>query len=119
MHTVDDKRLTSISWRFGDWRYYIGYCTPHSYSLKFPVTPPTNVKKTWEISFTPKDLTIKCNTLQVLYFIFDNTCTKHVKGRKATEVMFHVTDTATKMFTPELTGKWSDMFIHYIIAYIM
>ena len=43
------------------------------YSLKFPVTPPTDVNKTWEITFTTEDVKIKCNTLQVLHFIFNNT----------------------------------------------
>ena len=79
--------------------------------LKFPVTIPTGVNnyKTWEITFTTEDLKIKCNTLEVLHFIFNDTyddkCTVNVKGRKSTELKFRSTDTATKMFASELVGK--------------
>ena len=79
---TDSGYFTSIYWRFSDWGYYIHYCTPYDYSLKFPVTPPTGVNKTWEITFTT-DVKIKCNSLQVLHFIFNNTydgrCTSRVK----------------------------------------
>ena len=69
----DSGYITYIMWRFSDWGYIIKYCTPYGYSLKFPVTPPTDVNKTWEITFTTEDVKIKCNTLQVLHFIFNNT----------------------------------------------
>ena len=78
--------ITNIMWRFSDWGYVINHCTPCCYSLKFPVTPPTDVNKTWEITFTTEDVKIKCNSLQVLHFIFNNThrdyCTSsELKGR--------------------------------------
>ena len=101
--------VTYIIWRFKDWAYVIRSCTPAHYSLKFPVTPPTDVNKTWEVTFTTEDVKIKCNSLQVLHFIFNNThngaCTSNVKGKKATRVLFNLIDTATKMFTSELVGK--------------
>ena len=101
--------ITNIMWRFSDWGYYIRYCTPYYYSLKFPVTPPTDVNKTWEITFTTEDVKIKCNSLQVLHFIFNNThypdCTSEVKGKTATRIKFWSIDTATKMFNADQVGK--------------
>ena len=96
-------------WRFSDWGYFIEFCTAEDYILKFPVTPPAGVDKTWEVTITPGDVKIKCNTLEVLHFIFDNTfnemCTSFVKGRIATSVVFRSEDTATKMFTAEQIRK--------------
>ena len=107
--TDSDVHITSISWRFSDWGYIISYCTPSNYSLKFPVTPPTDVNKTWEITFTIEDVKIKCNTLQVLHFIFNNThnadCTSEVKGKIATRIKFWLSDNATKMFKSDQAGK--------------
>ena len=102
--------FTYIIWRFSDWGYYIKFCTPTPYySVKFPVTPPTGVNKTWEITFTTEDVKIKCNSLQVLHFIFNNThdgnCTSEVKGKIATRIMFRNWDTATKMFNADQVGK--------------
>ena len=101
--------ITRITWRFRDWGYYIVYCTPYDYSLKLPVTPPTDVNKTWEITFTTEDVKIKCNTLQVLHFIFNNThrdvCTSYAKGKIATRINFYSWDTATKMFSADQVGK--------------
>ena len=107
---LDSGYITNIMWRFNDWGYVIAYCTPEYYFLEFPVTPPTDVNKTWEIIFTTEDLKIKCNTLQVLHFIFNNThdddwCTSLVKGKIATRIMFYSWDTATKMFSAEQVGK--------------
>ena len=107
---TDSGYITHIYWRFSDWGYYIHYCTPSPpYSLKFPVTPPTGVNKTWEITFTTEDVKIKCNSLQVLHFIFNNThrdyCTSKVKGKIATRIRFWSTDTATKMFNADQVGK--------------
>ena len=105
----DSGKITSIWWRFSDWGYYITYCTPYGFSLKFPVTPSTDVNKTWEITFTTEDVKIKCNALQVLHFIFNNThkndCTSKVKGKIATDIKFWGADTATKMFNAGQVGK--------------
>ena len=94
--------VTKIYWTFKDWGYVITYCTPTEYSLKFLVTPPTGVSKTWEITVTTEDVRIKCNTLQVLHLTFNNThderCTSRVKGKIATTIRFHSYGTATKMF---------------------
>ena len=106
---TDSGYITSIFWRFSDWGYIIYSCTPYDYSLKFPVTPPTDVNKTWEITFTTEDVKIKCNSLQVLHFIFNNThngfCTSLVKGKIATGIKFCNCDTATKMFNADQVGK--------------
>ena len=117
---TDSGYITNIMWRFSDWGYYIQYCTTYPYySLKFPVTPPTDVKKTWEITFTKEDVKIKCNTKKVLHFIFNNThngsCTSEVKGKIATRILFSTWDNATKMFNADQVGKLCDMCIHYII----
>ena len=101
--------ITNIWWRFSDWGYIITYCTPEDFSLKFPVTPPTGVNKTWEITLTTEDVKIKCNTLQVLHFIFNNThdgsCASDVKGKVATKIRFYSGDNATKMFNADQVGK--------------
>ena len=106
---TDSRHITIIAWRFSDWGYYVRYCTPYYYTLKFPVTPPTDVNKTWEITFTTEDVKIKCNSLQVLHFIFNNThkgrCTSRVKGKIATRIRFWSGDTATKMFKSDQVGK--------------
>ena len=102
----DSVFITNIIWRFSDWGCVISRCTPWDYSIKF-TSLPTNVTKTWEITVTPEDIRIKCNTLEVLYFIFDRTykddCTTKVKGKIASRIKFSSEDTATKMF--ELVGK--------------
>ena len=104
--------ITYITWRFSDWGYHISYCTPYDYSLNFPVTPPTGVNKTWEITLTTEDVKIKCNSLQVLHFIFKNThndyCTIEVKGKIATRIVFSGginSDTVIKMFSADQVGK--------------
>ena len=109
LYTDSGVYITNIHWRFSDWGYVIEYCTPRDYSLKFPVTPPTGVNKTWEITFTTEDVKIKCNSLQVLHFIFNNThdgnCYSKVKGKIATRIKFKSGDTATKMFNADQVGK--------------
>ena len=106
---TDSGYITNIFWRFSDWGYYIYCCTPRYYSLKFPVTPPTDVNKTWEITFTTEDVKIKCNSLQVLHFIFNNThngdCASQVKGKIATRIRIWKHETATKMFNADQVGK--------------
>ena len=107
---TDSGHITSISWRFSDWGYVIDWCTPYPYySLKFPVTPPTDVNKTWEITFTTEDVKIKCNSLQLLHYIFNNThegrCTSKVKGKIATRIKFWSGDAATKMLSADQVGK--------------
>ena len=111
---TDSGHITNIEWRFSDWGYYIWPCTPHPlFSVKFPVTPPTDVNKTWEITFTTEDVKIKCNSLQVLHLIFsskhDGRCTSEVKGKIATRIKFWRNsfngDNATKMFKSDQAGK--------------
>ena len=61
------------------------------------------------MTVTPAAVVIKCNTVEVLYFIFNDTlnseCTSEVKGKKTTKIAFWDTDTATKMFATEQVGK--------------
>ena len=101
--------FTLINWLFRNWRYYINSCTISDDSVKFPVTPPTDVNKTWEITLTTEDIKIKCNSLQVLHFIFNSSysgaCTSYVKGKIATRIRFFSTDSATKMFKSDQVGK--------------
>ena len=98
---------TNIKWNFDDWAYFIKDCTL-GYSLQFPVTPPADIRKTWEIIVTAEDVKIKCNTLEVLHFIFNDTytdvCIREVKGKIPTQVKIWNQDTATKTFTSELAG---------------
>ena len=51
--TDSDTKYTWISWKFSDWGYFIAYCTRSGgFFQTFPVTPPTGVNKTWEITAT-------------------------------------------------------------------
>ena len=92
--------ITYITWRFSIWACFISECIPDGNLHGFSVTPPTGVEKTWEVTVTPTDMKIKCNTLEVLHFIFENgvlsSCKAHVKGKKASKVAFSSDDTATK-----------------------
>ena len=105
----DFNFLTRIEWKFSDWGCYIAYCTPNDFSVKFPVTPPTGVSKTWEIIYTTEDLKIKCNTLQVLHLIFNSTgderCTSRVKGKKIGAIRLTQDDTVTKKFQSDQVCK--------------
>ena len=108
LYTDSGDYIKSITWKFRDWGYRITYCSAANYSLKFPVTPPTGINKNWEITITPEYVKVKCNNLEVLHFIFNNTynvqCTSLVKGKKAAKVIFPESeDTATKML--RLVGK--------------
>ena len=66
---------------------------------------------------------IKCNTLQVLHSIFNNTyrdddyCTAYVKGKTTTKLQFNIHDTATKMFTSEQVGEYCHK-LHYSLYHI-
>ena len=124
--TDPDFYITRISWKFKDWGYIIRHCTPEYHVAKFPVTPPNDVNKTWEVIFTAEDVKIKCNTLEVLHFIFNDTyseacTTKVVKNiALATKVVFRNKDTATKMLTLELfAGKWCDVCIMHTLHCII
>ena len=107
--TDSGGHITNIIWRFSDWGYVIIYCTPNGNFIKFPVTPPTGVNKTWEITFTTVDVKIKCNSLQVLhydlYLANDNECIDLVADKIATRIEFNTGDTATKMFSADQVGK--------------
>ena len=109
LYTDSGDYITSIWWTFRDWQHDINYCTHYNYSPKFPVTPPTDVNKTWEITFTTEDVKIKCNSLQVQHLIFNNKydgrCTNKVKGKIPTRIEFRSYDTATKMFNAGQVGK--------------
>ena len=109
LYEDDGGQITYIKWMFSDWGYIIIGCTRGNFSLKFPALPPTGIKKTWELTFTTEYVRIMCNTLEVLYFILNNThsstCKSNVKGKTATKVAFHKDDTATKMFTSDFAGK--------------
>ena len=111
LFTDSGASITWILWTFTDWGYIIGYCTPRNYSSEFtfPVSPPIGVKKTWEITLTTEDLKIKCNSIQVLHFIFNNKhndrCTSKVKGKIPTRILFWGNDTATKKLNADQVGK--------------
>ena len=64
--------ITNIKWKFKDWGYEILSCTPGNYKLKYHSTP-VGTRKVWKITFTPEDVTIKCASLEVLHFMFNNT----------------------------------------------
>ena len=102
----------------GVWKYIITGCTPEDYSLKFPGTPPASATKIWEVIVTPEDIKIKCDTFEVLHFIFKNGCTSRVKGKKATQVKFKKGDNATKEFRSGLVGKYWDTCVDYIIIIV-
>ena len=103
------RSLAHIFWRFSDWGYSLQFCSLYGYGLKFPVHPPNEGNKVWELTTTAIDLKLKCNDVEVLHFIFNKTyddrCTE-VKWNTAAEVAFLKVDTATKKFTSTLiTGR--------------
>ena len=103
-------QTTGIRWRFSDWGYFIFPCTPIDFSHKLTTTPPTVVNKTWEVRHTTDELKIKCNGIEVLHFIYNNTydtrCIGAAKGKVVTKIVFHTEDTATKKFKTGLkNGK--------------
>ena len=127
LHSDGDTRwFTRINWKFIDWGYYIGACTPGS-TLKFSVPPPAEEKKIWQVTATAEHLKIKCNAVEVLHFIYNNTyqdrCIDEVKGKTPAKVSFFKGDTASKLFISELFGKECDVcntlcfsiFVHYVI----
>ena len=109
LFTDDDKKITNYRWRLDDWAYIVNDCTPEDWSLKFPVTPPTDVEKTWEVTATAEAINIKCNTLEVLHFIYRNSyngqCENKAKGKTPTSIQFRMGDAASKLFKSELVGK--------------
>ena len=104
--TDSDTKYTWISWKFSDWGYFIAYCTRSGgFFQTFPVTPPTGVNKTWEITVTTAYINIKYNTLEVLHFVFDNAyddrCTT-VKRKIAAKIRFWAnSENATIMFNAD------------------
>ena len=110
LYSKSGAYISGIWWRFSDWAYFITHCTPGVFSLKFPVAPPIGVQKTWEVALTKNNVKIKCNTLQVLHYIYNNTynseCNKEVAGKRPREVEFRKgLDSASKMFISEQVGK--------------
>ena len=101
----------NIKWRFSDWGYYIFPCTPRNFSLKLTKAPRDvlAVNKIWQITATPEELKIRCNGIQVLHFIYNDSsndnCVTATKGKEVGYVKFWEKDTATKKFISELVGK--------------
>ena len=108
----DYDEIGRITWRFKDWSYFIDYCTPYAYSLKFTSVPPAEVNKTWDITMTTDDLRIKCNKREVLYFVYNNTynarCTTDVRNKEVMAVRFGYHDVTKKMHRP--AGEYSIKF---------
>ena len=112
LYPTQGEYITTVWWLFNDWGYVIAWCSPNEYQLKFPVKPPSGVSKTWEITAAPEGLTIKCNNVEVLYYIYNNTykdfCISRTKGKIATQIEFYAGDTATTLFStvaPVIFGK--------------
>ena len=104
-----DSVITSIGWSFYDWSTFIYYCSHPDNYLKLTDVPLTPIHKIWEVEATPEDLTIKCNGVEVLHFIYDNNlnsdCVTSVKGKEVTGLAFYELENATKTFTTDLLGK--------------
>ena len=62
----------SIQQEHENWMYEIFWCTPRYYKL--PLTNvPTEKNKTWFITATEAHLNIKCNGVEVLHFVYDDS----------------------------------------------
>ena len=71
------------------WQFKIRHCT--SYYL--PLTNvPTETNKTWVITATEAHLNMKCNGVEVLHFVYDDSpdyeCKSEVKGNSVHAVKF-------------------------------
>ena len=100
----DYNKIGRITWRFKDWSYFIDYCTPYAYSLKFTKTPTTEVNKTWEITMTTDGVRIKCNKEEVLHFVYNDTydarCTTEIRNKEVEAVLFDDHDVTKKLHHP-------------------
>ena len=81
---------------FIDWSYGIFYCASGDPVKLTPVSAAVN--KIWEVTTTPEEITIKCNGVEVLHFIYNNSnisnCVGNVLGKEVTNVVFSSGDTA-------------------------
>ena len=85
--------ITTFKLRFKDLKFFIAHCTKEDF-LPLSEVPENVLNKTWEVTATPEDVTIKCNGAQVFHFIYSNIydpdCSIKVKGKEATIVRAHM-----------------------------
>ena len=102
-----NTRVATMRIMFKDWRCRIPYCTPDYIPLKLtPVLAAVN--KIWEVTTVPDELKIKCNGVEVLHFIYNNTyqgCCE-VKGMEISDVRIEIDNNATIKFSSTI-GKYN------------
>ena len=94
-HSSKDWEITEITIHAYDddsWMYTIRHCTT-SYSDYLPLTNvPAETDKIWVITATEAYLNMKCNGVEVLHFVYDDSpdyeCKRQVKGNSVHAVEF-------------------------------
>ena len=84
--------ITEVTIRVDDesWMYNIWHCT----SFYLPLTNvPTETNKIWVLTATEAHLNMKCNGVEVLHFVYDDSpdyeCKREVKGHSVHEVQLY------------------------------
>eukprot|EP00116_Pleurobrachia_bachei_P005712 sb/3465974/ len=83
-------------------QYWIGYCTSWTWK-DIPVQPPVEVDKIWTITKTKSALTITCNNVEVLNYVFadssdtDSDCVAKWGG-DVDKIMITSSDTASDFY---------------------
>ena len=99
--------ITDIAWTYENWGYAIRECTSWAYDQQLAVVAQGMDTMIWEVTHTTEDLTIKCNGVEVLHFIYTNqynaSCIATAKGKEVSDVEFLIYDDATKEIN--FTGK--------------
>ena len=74
LYTSSGRRIieVTIHKEHENWMYELYWCTPRSYNL--PLTNvPTEKNKTWFVTATEAHLNIKCNGVEVLHFVYNDS----------------------------------------------
>ena len=94
MRNKDGSWISSAGVTFSSpMKYEIGYCTNGETDL--PVQPPTEVDKIWAFIKTETALIIKCNNVEVLNYLFEDSprdgCFQKLGGDVVENIVFHNT----------------------------
>ena len=114
MYDKDSSFISNVRVKFSSpMQYGINYCTSSWTDL--PVQPPVEVEKTWTITKTETALTITCNNVEVLNYLFADSgsnCVTRVRGGNVEKILFNSYDTASDFYR---VGKCLDLIITLIL----
>ena len=90
---------------FKDWRYFIKHCTSEDSDSNKLSNVPDEDNRTWILTPGVTNLTITCNKVQVLLYLYDKTrnkgCTDAFRNHKADGIKLDGADTATETIYSE------------------